>query len=175
MKMQTQTVESSSKQHSSDDERRSIISEIYETEKKFVRDLQTIVEVYIEPLSSGFSPFVQAVIPKISQKESKIIFRDIALILKFNTKLLSEITSILISLPKYQWEHAQIGKIFVDYAPFMKMYQRYFNGHLESDILIKELIDKRADFLPFLEACMLVPRCKNLDLHALLIKPVQRD
>ena len=67
-----------------------------------------------------------------------------------------------------------MGKIFVDLAPFMKMYASYANNYEAAARLMADYRKKKPAFDEFVTAEEANPRCRGLALGSFLIMPVQR-
>eukprot|EP00004_Rigifila_ramosa_P025213 TRINITY_DN7497_c0_g1_i2.p1 TRINITY_DN7497_c0_g1~~TRINITY_DN7497_c0_g1_i2.p1 ORF type:complete len:516 (-),score=106.56 TRINITY_DN7497_c0_g1_i2:61-1608(-) len=67
-----------------------------------------------------------------------------------------------------------IGDIFLEYAPYLKVFSAYVNNFERSRQKLKELQDASPVFNHFLENCVRDPQCKGQSIQSLLIMPVQR-
>jgi hypothetical protein len=165
-----------------------IFAEIYETEKRFVRDMQVLVEHFLQPLRDE----ANTMRPIISAAKLDIIFSNIENILDVNATLLRSISDGLglmrLALVHNQEENdaeieSQICNVFCDafllVAPFFQLYSIYVKSFpFALDILRTELPENE-NLQGFLQFSFLKPAVKQCfgswtDMAALLIKPVQR-
>ncbi|KAF9956554.1 hypothetical protein BGZ72_002688 [Mortierella alpina] len=67
-----------------------------------------------------------------------------------------------------------IGDIFIEIAPFLKMYSNYVKTYTSALTHINECISRNDRFADFLKTTAKRPECKNLDFQSYLMLPVQR-
>ncbi|KAF9921680.1 hypothetical protein FBU30_008237 [Linnemannia zychae] len=67
-----------------------------------------------------------------------------------------------------------IGDIFVEIAPFLKMYSSYVKTYSSALTLINDFMNRNDRFTEFLKSTARKSECKNLDFQAYLMLPVQR-
>ncbi|KAG0241573.1 hypothetical protein BGW41_005733 [Actinomortierella wolfii] len=67
-----------------------------------------------------------------------------------------------------------IGDIFVEIAPFLKMYSSYVSTYADALAHINECMNRSDRFAEFVKSTNRRPECKNLDFQAYLMMPVQR-
>ncbi|ETO08186.1 hypothetical protein RFI_29203, partial [Reticulomyxa filosa] len=116
------------------------VTELVETEKSYVADLETLTTVYIGPLSKH---------DIITQEEHNLLFKEIPALAKLNQSFCDSYKTFLfcslseirfLSKVKYNertalmgrfgnWDPAlsKIGDHFLKYTPFFNMYQGYAN------------------------------------------------
>jgi hypothetical protein len=85
-----------------------------------------------------------------------------------NTKLLQDLK--LAATPG----NATVGQIFVQLAPFMKMYASYANNYESAARLLAEYRKTKPRFEEFCLECEADPRSRGLALGSFIIMPVQR-
>ena len=85
-----------------------------------------------------------------------------------NTKLLQDLK--LAATPG----NPTVGEIFVQLAPFMKMYASYANNYESAARLLAEYRKKKPRFEEFCLECEADPRSRGLALGSFIIMPVQR-
>lgn len=140
--------------------RNAALKEIVTSERTYVRHLEKIMEVFIEPLKH---------LRILSESEMSDIFSDIEILIDLNKILLNKLESRLA-----QWPAVTLfGDIFREYAPVMKLYYRYirsFNNAMNAHQRIQEENVRYADFL---QSCYMT-KTGGLDLSSFLIMPVQR-
>eukprot|EP01113_Clastostelium_recurvatum_P028624 TRINITY_DN3459_c0_g1_i2.p1 TRINITY_DN3459_c0_g1~~TRINITY_DN3459_c0_g1_i2.p1 ORF type:complete len:1330 (+),score=357.21 TRINITY_DN3459_c0_g1_i2:583-3990(+) len=142
-------------------QRRALIArEILDTERAYVDSLRLIVDVYVHPMNQ-MQPSVK--------DYSRSIFSELEVILAYNGMLLKTLEQRM-----KNWKtNDNLGDAFLKMTDFLKVYTQYvnnFNSALKTITLSKQ----HERLGPFLEACAKDPRCKGLDLGALLIAPIQR-
>ncbi|KAF9988138.1 hypothetical protein BGZ65_011851 [Modicella reniformis] len=67
-----------------------------------------------------------------------------------------------------------VGDIFVEIAPFLKMYSNYVKTYSSALTHINDCMNRNERFTEFLKATVKRQECKSLDFQAYLILPVQR-
>ncbi|KAF9976419.1 hypothetical protein BGZ73_008621 [Actinomortierella ambigua] len=67
-----------------------------------------------------------------------------------------------------------IGDIFVEIAPFLKMYSSYVRTYASALTHINDCMKTNDRFAEFVKTRNRRPECKNLDFQSFLMKPVQR-
>mmetsp|Transcript_12930 Transcript_12930/g.16170 ORF Transcript_12930/g.16170 Transcript_12930/m.16170 type:complete len:549 (-) Transcript_12930:69-1715(-) len=136
------------------------INEIVSTERDFKVDLETIVQVFYEPLVSTNI---------IDAQQCSSIFSNIAVIYDICKTTLSQLEKT-IHLP----EGPKISNCFSELINYHKMYSDYCNNHSNSVSLTTALMKKNSAFRQFIEEAQNQPCCGGLQFVSYLIKPVQR-
>jgi hypothetical protein len=175
--------------------RKKILDEIVSTEESYVSSIEVLVDLWMSPIersanrlsekslsSSSKSigeeqpeSLVSAEASKLMAEDAsfymtapmcKTLFSNIKTILPLNKKFLNEL----------QNRGKSIGQLFVQYAPFFKMYTTYVNNFDDaSKVLDKAMTDRQfKNFQKFHQDTRNDPRSKDLDLQSYLIMPVQR-
>lgn len=67
-----------------------------------------------------------------------------------------------------------VGDIFIEIAPFLKMYSNYVKTYTSALTHINECMNRNDRFTEFLKSTARRPECKNLDFQSYLMLPVQR-
>ncbi|KAF9574945.1 hypothetical protein EC968_004946 [Mortierella alpina] len=67
-----------------------------------------------------------------------------------------------------------IGDIFIEIAPFLKMYSNYVKTYTSALTHINECMNRNDRFAEFIKSTAKRPECKNLDFQSYLMLPVQR-
>ena len=94
------------------------MKEIVSTEKSYVNDLNQLVATFVQPLrDAAMGPK-----PVLSSDKILIIFGNIDILLCLNTKLLDDLSKEL------QGE-GRIGKVILEFAPFLKIYSTYVDAY----------------------------------------------
>jgi len=134
--------------------RKRAIDEIINSEKSYLRHLELVEEYFMNPIrESGFLP----------NNVYAGIFGDILGIRQVNKELLTSM------------EHSteQIGKVFLELAPYLKFYSTYANDFEKATKLVEEWMEKHKGFRALLANQESRPEVQR-KLNALLITPVQR-
>merc|ERR1712159_270641 len=118
--------------------RAEVASRIMEDEEKFVVDINTMVQVFLQPLRES----VLSVQPILSQEEIKSIFSTIEVILSLNSKLLSELQKLWKQWPQNQG----IGEVFLEMAPYVRLYGQYIDNFEISVTTLSECARKQPAF-----------------------------
>eukprot|EP01080_Neovahlkampfia_damariscottae_P003202 gene3202-5518_t len=139
--------------------RQQLIKEIYHTEEEYVKALLTLTVVYYYPLQKK---------KLIEPEDLHTIFGNIPMILELQTNFMASMADELKGIsPK-------IGKTFVEFAPYLKVYPEYINNYDDTIGLLNELQATKKGFDKFLREQIQLPECGNLPLESFLIKPIQR-
>ncbi|KAF9092920.1 hypothetical protein BGX23_003797 [Mortierella sp. AD031] len=67
-----------------------------------------------------------------------------------------------------------VGDIFIEIAPFLKMYSNYVKTYTSALTHINDCMGRNDRFTEFLKSTALKPECKNLNFQSYLMLPVQR-
>jgi len=133
-----------------------VFQEIVITESTYVEQLQSVIEIYVQPLRQENI---------LKPDEITAIFSVLELIVDVNKELLTQLKDKL-----EQWSDEQtIGDIFTKLGPFLKMYSQYCrNYHKSIDTLIA--VRLKNSFINFERQ----HRLPLINLESYLILPVQR-
>ncbi|RKP25726.1 hypothetical protein SYNPS1DRAFT_28550 [Syncephalis pseudoplumigaleata] len=173
--------------------------ELLDTERRYVRDLGILVEVFLMPLSS---------IAWITGEQKRAVIRNAWVIRGCHAVLLKEledvITNIIDGLPQKASLHADaataspdghkhdaaaekslpslpahvtLGRVFLDHANNFHSYIEYCSGH-DMTLRVLAQLAEHAKWRSFTKSCKDQLRSQNLEtrltIHDYLIKPVQR-
>jgi len=106
----------------------------------------------------------------LSPDEVATIFGSSDTLMGFHVDLLSTLESRFAA-----WSPEQkIGDVFLQIAPFLKMYVTYLNNYQKALETLSECEKRNADFRVFLDRVHRDPALKGLNLIAFLILPIQR-
>ena len=134
--------------------RKRAIEEIINSEKAYLGQLETIEEYFMKPIQeSGLLP----------QNVFANIFGDLLGIRQVNKELLAAM----------EVSTDQIGKVFLDLAPYLKFYSTYANDFRDASKLVEEHTEKNKAFRQLLANQESRPEVQK-KLNSLLITPVQR-
>jgi len=137
-----------------------VAREILASERHYVSSLQTIVEIYIQPMNQ--------IVPSVKDY-SRSLFSELEVILGYNSMLLRTLSERI-----EKWSHFQcLGDVFLKMTDFLRVYTQYVNN-FNSALTTISLSKQHPQLGPFLQMCAKDSRCKGLDLASLLILPIQR-
>ncbi|KAH3742532.1 calmodulin-binding protein [Pelomyxa schiedti] len=140
------------------EKRAHVLRELLTTERTYVRDLTTVVNLVLHPLQQK----------KILQDATlDKIFRNIEMIHGINEIFLGD-------MEKQADDLSYLARIFTKMAGMLKTYIPYCSGHEESVEVVIETFKRNKSFASFWAERRKLPECQNLELNAMLIKPVQR-
>jgi len=135
-----------------------ILKEMIETEKSYVKDLEVVVQIYLQPLRKA---------QVVSAEELRKIFFNIEDVKTVNKEILVELEEIESNLTIQA-----ITDIFLKKAERLKVYADYCRNYVAALTMIGKISDKHPSAYIFLDACR--KNCRGLNLIDFLIKPVQR-
>lgn len=141
--------------------RQNVILELITTEKQYVNDLRTLIEVYINPIQEK---------KLLNKKQMTAIFANVDTIYEINNSLLQE-------LEKRQAREtiiSRIGDLFVSQADKFKVYAAYCSSQDPRAKKVTKYKQKLPEFKAFCEQAFMLPRCRLLELDSFLIAPLQR-
>eukprot|EP00467_Chlorarachnion_reptans_P001241 CAMPEP_0114513526 /NCGR_PEP_ID=MMETSP0109-20121206/15626_1 /TAXON_ID=29199 /ORGANISM="Chlorarachnion reptans, Strain CCCM449" /LENGTH=977 /DNA_ID=CAMNT_0001693423 /DNA_START=11 /DNA_END=2944 /DNA_ORIENTATION=+ len=144
--------------------------EIVSTEETYVEQLNQLIQLYIDPLRKMCHEAAQnKKNPPLDQKELSTLFGNIETIFSVNQHFLTE-------LRRNKETEAQgkgIGAIFLEFAPYFKMYTDYVGNHdRATDLLAKIQKNNSRKYNPFKN--FLEQKEQTVLLSGLLILPIQR-
>ncbi|KAK8817838.1 hypothetical protein WA577_003879 [Blastocystis sp. JDR] len=139
--------------------------EFYDTEMVYVRNLELICSVFVNPMKERNI---------ISDNMEHIMFGNIKALLVVHKRFLQELTSNCYDIDgNDHFEDVSIGGIFKFYIPFLKLYTDYIRCQKNfNSVYARVMKDKR--ITAFLDQCLLDPRCNGMNLSSFLIMPIQR-
>ena len=157
--------------------------EILATERDYVRDLKLLIDAYVRPLQRDAQG--------LRREEVVRVFSNVEEILDVNELLLGRLEVTAAAERGSGTAAAAAGsartpavrrrlstthvEAFTESLPLLaKAYGRYCADHMEAYALLAQLTKRSRRFARFVTERAAEPRCRGLDLHAFLIKPVQR-
>ncbi|KAH3764527.1 guanine nucleotide exchange factor [Pelomyxa schiedti] len=141
--------------------RKKVAEEILSTEVFYVRQLDTIIEKFVEPMKTNGMG--------CSKDEIFQIFSNIQVIRNCHDRLKDTINHALTS-----WgDNSGLGAIFQQ-TTWIKFYKYYVNNYGVCMTTLKSTSDKYPEFKHYLESLNYTPTLGGLNLEGLLIAPVQR-
>ncbi|KNE65155.1 hypothetical protein AMAG_10808 [Allomyces macrogynus ATCC 38327] len=151
--------------------RQEAIFELIVTEQAYVRDLQTVADLFIQPLMGTRGREALADVPGGHEATVKTLFGNWEELLVTNVAFLSDLElrqekdDGLIEAP---------GGLILDHIQGMKCYMPYCAGQKRSIERLSELMQTRPTMAEFVQTAQADPRCRSLDLGSYLLKPMQR-
>lgn len=147
--------------------RHRICLELLQTERNYVRILETIVNLFKVPLENP-----DTADPILPMTDVKIIFGNLTPIFEVHQKMLSNLVGLIESDYK---ETNCIGKVFVSHSiELLKAYPPFVNFFEDTKKTINNCDQKYPRFHAFLKRCQSRIECKRESLTEMLIRPVQR-
>eukprot|EP01119_Soliformovum_irregulare_P019332 TRINITY_DN6092_c0_g1_i2.p1 TRINITY_DN6092_c0_g1~~TRINITY_DN6092_c0_g1_i2.p1 ORF type:complete len:594 (+),score=153.67 TRINITY_DN6092_c0_g1_i2:36-1817(+) len=144
--------------------RTQIAAEILETERTYVRSLSMLVADYLMPIRSHIDSL-------INSQDVFGIFSNVEAVLKCNQVLLKALEE------EMQNREKCLGKIFLQMAPFFKIYTQYVNNYDHSVQTLNRCI-RSAGFKSVVQKCQTSVRGRvegmDVSLVSLLLLPIQR-
>ena len=143
------------KKHASSQKIKHIVKELIRTEASYIASLREMIEQYQKPLSRIASSEGGPL--HLTQSEISRVFNNIEILLGVNERLYESLKQ----------PDADMGQIFHQLAPYLKMYTAYFHRSAEAMDIVNKAMDTRPAFQKF---CII----QEHDLENLLVKPAQR-
>ena len=142
----------------SDDEHRDLtLQELVSTEADYVRDLEILNTLFVQPLLDG---------EIISDAEHAQLFANVEQILLLNTNMLARLKAAKTA--------TDVAQTFLALSDYLKSYSAYCSNQNKALELLQRLTDKSSEFSGFVEYCLARPEARGLTLAAFLVKPLQR-
>ena len=159
-----------------------VAKELVDTEVKYVQNLMCLVDVYKNPLDERLVPLPPGTPADQRRKHVKIlegqeissIFCNVEQIYFLNHKFLASLRGDFEQVPKDHGEQVCVGKTFVDFSHFFKMYSIFCKEHERAQMLIGEFQTSNKLFAEFLKNAREDPRTGGFDIQSYLIMPIQR-
>lgn len=146
--------------------RTKIVKEIALTEESYVRSLETILEVYSKPLTkmSEESEMI------LTSSEIQKVFNNVQVLFTFNSYFLNNLRQ---REEAFDARTTRIGDVFLQFAPFFRMYSQYATNFEEVPSYVAELTRSNSRFASFLQTAQTESK-NSLGLVSLLVMPIQR-
>eukprot|EP01113_Clastostelium_recurvatum_P033801 TRINITY_DN4510_c1_g1_i2.p1 TRINITY_DN4510_c1_g1~~TRINITY_DN4510_c1_g1_i2.p1 ORF type:complete len:1156 (-),score=386.35 TRINITY_DN4510_c1_g1_i2:12-3479(-) len=146
--------------------RRERAEEVLTTERTYVKQLSTVVELFVDPLKKRVSEKA----PLLSGEDIFSIFSNIEVLLTCHRKLLEALQERMTN-----WDSTpQLGDIFLKNTSFIKLYKYYVNNFDKSIVTLKSAREKNAAFKKMISELDYTPQLSGLSVESFLILPVQR-
>eukprot|EP01130_Rhizamoeba_saxonica_P017074 TRINITY_DN8114_c0_g1_i1.p1 TRINITY_DN8114_c0_g1~~TRINITY_DN8114_c0_g1_i1.p1 ORF type:complete len:996 (+),score=250.18 TRINITY_DN8114_c0_g1_i1:19-3006(+) len=143
--------------------RANIANEIFTTEKTYINNMSTALEVYNVRLQESSEEH------GISAANVNAIFSNMEILLGFNQIFFTSLEGVL-----NDWnEESCIGEIFLEFAPYLRMYSEYSNQYSECVATYHQYMRGNEAFMLANNEIRMEIECP-LALEDLLITPIQR-
>ncbi|KAJ3157753.1 hypothetical protein HDU89_000131 [Geranomyces variabilis] len=149
--------------------RSKIANEILESERRYVDSLIQLRKTFFEPLMAAVGT-PSEIIPR---KTIQNVFSELPGLINVNTELLKQLENRLEAEP---WSSSDgfMGDIFLNLAPYLKMYSSYVKNFNNALTLVTENMARVPAFAQFIARQNADAELKGLPLQSFLILPVQR-
>jgi len=142
--------------------RRAIAMEIVDTETTYVKQLSTVVELFVIPFSKKDFD--------LTQSDVMTLFSNIEALRNLHKPMLDQLKMRVID-----WQDSScIGDIFFENSKWIKLYKHYVNNYDTAAAFLANLRKKNSKVRKYLKEVEFTPAMSNLNLEAHLVVPVQR-
>jgi len=148
--------------------RKRAIAEVLSTEESYVNSLGSLSRVFIQPLMKLSADPSQMI---LSREEIQIIFSNIEVIRQLNEKFKEDLKKEI--GPEGTEEKTNLGKTFLEFSQFFKMYTMYVNNY-DRAVQFLKTAGTRSRYSDFAQSAIQDPDCKQPSLTSYLIMPIQR-
>jgi hypothetical protein len=177
-------------------ERLDVLKEVIKTEQVYVTNLNTLREIYEEPLSlriidgkkdssqnyecqTTYNDFYSRFPEEktlIHQRDFIKIFNDLKPIRALNSQMLNELQTHYEQTQEFgKKPDVALGEIFLKFAPWFKTYTAYTNQYTTIATLLRGLRKENRELDHFLNTVKNKhPKSQGLSIESYLIQPVQR-
>eukprot|EP01127_Copromyxa_protea_P014769 TRINITY_DN4164_c0_g1_i1.p1 TRINITY_DN4164_c0_g1~~TRINITY_DN4164_c0_g1_i1.p1 ORF type:complete len:1319 (-),score=333.06 TRINITY_DN4164_c0_g1_i1:118-3849(-) len=149
-------------------QRKNVITEILNTEEDYIKDLELIEKLFINPLNkSGV----------LTNYETKVLFSNVLDLIALNKELSERFLERKLEttvLQRKDLSAVVLGDIFSEMSVKLSQYKEYCTNQTEAFVLLEDLKITNPEFKIFCEEKETDPECRGLNLQAWLIKPLQR-
>lgn len=118
--------------------RQKIVEEILATEQTYVKNLEIVVDIYMNPLRSN---------QLISEKSLKTIFSELPIIMCCNRYLLNTLTT---RLKNWNAASSTIADVFFHVVDYVEAYSWYVRNFNQSHLTIHTCVEQNPQFKEFL-------------------------
>ncbi|CAG8526289.1 21197_t:CDS:2 [Dentiscutata erythropus] len=149
------------------------VTEILTTERTYVDGLRKLVDFFLMPLRENYKYAQKSILstkPLATSEEIASLFGNIEPLLSFHKELLKYLEA------RYKkWSPTEkISDIFLENAPYLKMYSAYLKGFPQAIATMERLNKESKDFKKFIQSCQGRPELGNLPFNSFLSLPIQR-
>ncbi|ETO34609.1 rhoGEF domain-containing protein, partial [Reticulomyxa filosa] len=115
------------------------VKELIETEERYVTLLEKTIIHYMRPMDELRTEKWKGQV--ISENEHRQLFSDLQIIFSLNEQLLKDMKQ---RFENWDNDKSKIGDLLLDFIPYFKMYQNYFNNYDNVNTLLLKLNNKRS-------------------------------
>eukprot|EP01122_Echinamoeba_exundans_P015717 TRINITY_DN7601_c0_g1_i1.p1 TRINITY_DN7601_c0_g1~~TRINITY_DN7601_c0_g1_i1.p1 ORF type:complete len:792 (+),score=182.74 TRINITY_DN7601_c0_g1_i1:88-2463(+) len=141
-----------------------VANEIVESERNYLRDLQIIIELYLQPLKANGI---------VSAPDLRTIFSQVEVIAKISETLLKKLQAAM-DAHQSQGVEIKFGKPILELAEFMKSYSMYVNNYEQAMQVVQQYKRTNKKFVKFLAETMKNDRVRSHTIEDYLIVVIQR-
>ncbi|CAI2161420.1 7628_t:CDS:2 [Funneliformis geosporum] len=153
--------------------REAAVKEVLTTERTYVDGLRKLVNVFLSPLRENYQRSINKILstkPVATNDEISAIFGNIEQLLTLHEQLLKSLEE-----RNRNWSPTQrISDIFLQTAPYLKMYIIYLKSFPQAITTMERLNKESKDFKKFLQQCQQKPELGGLPFNSFLSLPIQR-
>ncbi|CAG8483041.1 16848_t:CDS:2 [Dentiscutata heterogama] len=162
-----------SPQEAKNRKRDAAVTEILTTERTYVDGLRKLVNFFLIPLRENYKSAQKSILstkPLATSEDIASLFGNIEPLLSFHEELLKFLEE------RYKkWSPTEkISDIFLQNAPYLKMYSAYLKGFPQAIATMERLNKESKDFKKFIQSCQGKPELGNLPFNSFLSLPIQR-
>nr|CAG8482980.1 1688_t:CDS:2 [Entrophospora candida] len=157
--------------------REAAVKEIVTTEKTYVEGLRKLVSVFLVPLREDYQKSMSRNVLLTVNKNPMATLEDITLLFGNIEQLLALHEQLLKNLEEryYNWNPKQlISDIFLQIAPFLKMYTIYLKSFPQAISTMERLNNESKEFKKYLLNCQTKPELGGLPFNSFISLPIQR-
>ena len=99
---------------------RNVVNEMIHTEKAYSSSLVNLVENFYEPLAQKLAPDSDET-PVLTSQQMAVIFGNVTELCRLHKNLLKDM--------EVQGTEGDMGKVFQEFSPYLKMYTAYLNNN----------------------------------------------
>lgn len=162
--------------------------ELIQSEEKYISELSVLLDTFLTPLHEWIKGLTSLLTTYPRRKDvsgefaldsilldekvnvmDALLMADVKLILNYNKLLLVDLKEA-----QFKGGGEKIAAVFLQHAPFLKMYKQYIQKFDKANVLITRLLGGDVRFAAFVKCAELQRDCHGLNLQAFLIMPVQR-
>ncbi|CAG8435084.1 2927_t:CDS:2 [Ambispora gerdemannii] len=155
--------------------REAAVKEIITTERTYVDSLRKLVNYFLVPLKENYQKSISknmilSTKPMATMEDISALFGNVEQILSLHEQLLKQLEE------RYaNWSPIElISGIFLQIAPYLKMYTTYLKSFPQAIATMERLKKESQSFKKFLIHCSDKPALNGLQMNSFLIMPIQR-
>lgn len=149
--------------------RTKVIFEILDSERSYVHGLQTLAQVYMDPLLLSLKTSK----PVVKERDLKAIFPHVTVILSHNQIFLKELEDRVAKIIA-ESTPPRLGDLFLRLKDYLHAYSSYVNSYPQANNTLQNLMKSSPKLVQFLNQAKSNPACNSWDLPTFLILPIQR-